>query len=277
MDEKIFLEKYDDRKYDKPSVTADINIFSVFDEETDNYRKLSSKKLKILLIKRGQYPFKDMYALPGGFVKRKETIDQAAFRELKEETNIECDFLQQLRTFSEPDRDPRRWVITCAYMALIDGKKYSVMGGDDAKEALWFEVSLNMQGEDWKLELWHDEKKAEAVLKCDMKSSVSEFSNWRLVSSSNIAFDHALIITTAIIKLRKLVENGNTDIVFKLLPDYFTLTEAQQVYEVILGKKIYSQVFRRQIKDYVEETQQYAQSAGHRPSKLYRFKQGEHE
>lgn len=273
MDEKEFLEKYDDSKYDKPSVTADLNVFSIFEEQTDNYRKLTTKKLKILLIRRGRYPFKDMFALPGGFVRKQETVDQAAFRELKEETGIECTFLQQLRTFSEPDRDPRRWVITCAYMALIDGKNYSIVGGDDATEALWFDVSLvNIQKEYWKLELYHEDERIEAILKHDMSTSISEFTNWELVKSSNIAFDHALIITAAVIKLRKLVTNEESNVIFKLLPDYFTLTEVQQVYEVILDKKLCSQTFRRQIKDLVEETQEYAQSAGHRPSRLYRLK-----
>lgn len=273
MNEKEYLEQYDDRKYEKPSVTADINIFSVFEEKVDNYRKLAIKKLKILLIKRGKHPFKDMYALPGGFVRKQETVDEAAYRELKEETGIECTFLQQLKTFSTPNRDPRRWVITCAYMALIDGKRYFVKGGDDAKEALWFDVSLvHTEGEYWKLELQHDDEKIEAILRCDMRSRLSEFSNWELINSSNIAFDHALIIVTAIIKLRRLVIGEDNSIVFKLLPEYFSLSEAQQVYEVILDKKLYPQVFRRQIKDYVEETQEYTQSAGHRPSKLYRYK-----
>lgn len=273
MNEKEFLEKYDDEKYEKPSVTADINILSVFEEKVDNYRKLATKKLKILLIKRGEHPFKDMYALPGGFVRKQETIDEAAYRELKEETSIECTFLQQLKTFSTPNRDPRRWVITCAYMALIDGKRYFIKGGDDAKEAVWFDVLLvHTEGEYWRLELQHDDEKIEAVLRCDMSSKISEFSNWELINSKNIAFDHALIIATAIAKLRRLVMEEDNSIVSNLLPEYFSLSEAQQVYEVILDKKLYPQVFRRQIKDYVEETQEYAQSAGHRPSKLYRYK-----
>ena len=273
MDEKEFLDKYDDSKYEKPSVTADINIFSVFEEQPDNYRKLSSKKLKILLIKRGKYPYCDMYALPGGFVKKGETVDEAAYRELKEETNVECDFLQQLKTFSSPNRDPRRWVITCAYMALLDGKSYEVRGGDDAKEALWFEVAfINTERNLWKLELVNNNEKIEAYFECDSNPILYEYSSLKMISSSNIAFDHALIIATAIIKLRRSVAKENNNIVFNLLPKFFTLSEVQQVYEIILDKKMYPQVFRRQIKEYVEETEDYSQSAGHRPSKLYYYK-----
>ncbi len=273
MDEKEFLENYNDEKYEKPSVAADINILSVFEEKTDNYRKLANKKLKILLIKRGKHPFRDMYALPGGFVRKQETVDETAYRELKEETNVDCTFLQQLRTFSTPNRDPRRWVISCAYMAFLVGEQYIVKGGDDAKEAKWFDVSLaNLTNKTWKLVLQHKDERIDAILECDVKSSISEFADWKLISSNNIAFDHALIITTAIIKLRRLVLREDNSIVFKLLPKYFTLSEAQQIYEVILDKKMYPQVFRRQIRDYVEETQKYTQSAGHRPSKLYCFK-----
>ena len=277
MDEKEFLEKYDDSVYEKPSVTADINIFSVFDEQESNYRKLSTKKLKILLIRRGQHPFKGMYALPGGFVRKEETVDEAAYRELKEETGVECTFLEQIKTFSQPGRDPRRWVITCAYMALIDGKNDSVQGGDDAEDALWFDVSFAQTADgDWALTLQHGEERIEAVLRCGAGSPSSEFSDWKLLRSSNIAFDHALIIAAAVVKLRRLTESADSSIIFRLLPEYFPLSEAQQICEVILDRKLYAQVFRRQIKEYVEETQEYTEAAGHRPSKLYRHKYSGH-
>lgn len=273
MDEKQFLNNYDDKKYEKPSVTADIVILSVFEEQAENYRKLPEKSLKLLMIKRGTPPYENRFALPGGFTRRQETVDKAAIRELEEETGVKCSFLQQLRTFSTPNRDPRGWVITCAYMALINGADYMIKGGDDAKEALWFDVSLtNTNNKLWKLKLQHEDEIIETDFICNDQFDVSEFSEWKQISSSSLAFDHALIIVSAITKLRKMINSGDNYIVFKLLPKYFSLSEVQQVYEVILNKKIYPQVFRRQIKDYVEETQEYTQSAGHRPSKLYSYK-----
>ena len=84
---KEYIKTYDDSKFEKPSVTADIVIFEVFDSEENNYRKIADKKLKVLLIQRGVEPFKECYALPGGFVHPGETICEAAERELQEETN----------------------------------------------------------------------------------------------------------------------------------------------------------------------------------------------
>lgn len=109
--DKEFVKTYDDSKFEKPSVTADIVIFEMFDSEETNYRKIAEKKLKVLLIQRGAAPFERCYALPGGFVRPGEMIGEAAERELREETNLNCDFLEQFGTYSDPERDPRRWVM----------------------------------------------------------------------------------------------------------------------------------------------------------------------
>ena len=130
-----FVKTYDDSKYPKPSVTADIVIFGMFDKEEDNYRKIAEKELKVLLIQRGAAPYEGCYALPGGFVGPKETIGEAAERELKEETNCNCDFLEQFGTYSNPNRDPRRWVISNGYMALVNAGQEMIQAGDDASDA----------------------------------------------------------------------------------------------------------------------------------------------
>ena len=137
-----FVKNYDDSKYKKPSVTADIVIFGMFDSEENNYRKLSQKELKVLLIQRDQGPFEGCYALPGGFVRSNETIVDAAKRELGEETHVQCDFLEQFGTYSDPKRDPRRWVISNGFMALMDAGSINLQAGDDASDAKWFDVSF---------------------------------------------------------------------------------------------------------------------------------------
>ena len=91
-EDQTFLKTYDDSKYAKPSVTADMVIFSRF----------SDGSLQVLLIRRGKSPYKDQFALPGGFVNPDESVDDAAARELKEETGVDCGCLEQLRTFSTP-------------------------------------------------------------------------------------------------------------------------------------------------------------------------------
>jgi 8-oxo-dGTP diphosphatase len=112
-------------KYPRPAVTTDCVIFG-FD----------GIKLKVLLIERGGEPYKGMWALPGGFMHMDETAEEGALRELKEETNLTANYIEQFYTFTDPHRDPRERVITIAYFALV--KIQDVVGGDDARRAQWF-------------------------------------------------------------------------------------------------------------------------------------------
>ncbi len=116
-------------KYPRPAVTTDSVIFGFDDSD-----------LKILLIKRGIEPYKNLWALPGGFVHENESAEEGAKRELKEETGLENIYIEQLYTFSEPDRDPRGRVISIAYFALVKLGDYKPKGGDDAADAKWFSV-----------------------------------------------------------------------------------------------------------------------------------------
>lgn len=117
-------------KFEKPSVTADIVIFTV--KEND---------LKVLLVKRGIEPFKNKWAIPGGFVGINESLDQAAKRELEEETGIKDIYLEQLYTFGDPKRDPRGRVITVAYIALVSSENIKLKATADVSDAQWFSVS----------------------------------------------------------------------------------------------------------------------------------------
>lgn len=115
---------------EKPSVAVDIVIFTI-----------QEKHLKVLLIKRGIEPFRDQWALPGGFVRIEESLEQAAQRELVEEAGVREVYLEQLYTFGEPGRDPRGRVITVSYMALINSDKIELRASTDASEAEWFSIS----------------------------------------------------------------------------------------------------------------------------------------
>ena len=112
-------------KYPHPAVTTDCVIFG-----------FNGERLQVLLIERGIEPFKGRWAFPGGFLKMDETAEEGAKRKLKEETGLEDAYIQQLHTFSAPNRDPRERVITIAYYALV--KIQEVKGGDDAASARWF-------------------------------------------------------------------------------------------------------------------------------------------
>lgn len=115
-------------KYPHPAVTTDSVIFG-FD----------GTKLKVLLIERGQEPHKARWAFPGGFVRMDESCEEGALRELQEETNMSCSYMEQFRTYSNPNRDPRERVITVAYLALV--KTQEVQAGDDASKAQWFDIN----------------------------------------------------------------------------------------------------------------------------------------
>lgn len=124
-------QNYDVSKYDRPSVTVDVVIFTILDEE-----------LKVLLIQRKGWPFEGMWAIPGGFVQITESLETAAYRELAEETGVTSQdvYLEQLYTFGQPDRDPRTRVITVAYFALVAPDKLSPKAATDAAEVGWFSV-----------------------------------------------------------------------------------------------------------------------------------------
>jgi len=111
-------------------VTVDIVIFT-----------LREGSLQVLLVKRGVPPFEGQYAIPGGFIRGDKSLEEAALRELHEETGVRNVFLEQLYTFGDPKRDPRGRVITVAYYALIASDKLSLVAGADAAEAQWFPAS----------------------------------------------------------------------------------------------------------------------------------------
>ncbi len=113
--------------YPRPSVTVDIVLLTdVFPHP------------KVLLIRRKNPPFKDLWALPGGFLEMDETLEESALRELNEETNISDVELTQVGTFGHPDRDPRGRVITIAYVGIINSEQQKAVAGSDAVEVAWF-------------------------------------------------------------------------------------------------------------------------------------------
>ncbi len=270
LSEEDFLKDYDSSIYDKLSMTTDILILSVSDEDTDNYRKLSEKKFSILLVKRDTYPFKDKWCLPGGFINMDETLEEAAKRILKNETNIKNIYLEQLYTFSDINRDPRMRIVSTAYMALIDKNKLK-----DKLNAntCWFNVVkidenekryiVNLKGEgDF------ENEKIEFIVNKKLRPFTTDRYDFAIGKNDKIAFDHPITIISGIERLKNKLEY--TDIVFNMMPEYFTLTELQKAYEVILGKKLLASDFRRKIAGKVEKTDKIREGKGHRPSVLYK-------
>jgi 8-oxo-dGTP diphosphatase len=199
-------------------VTVDIVIFTI-----------QSGTLTVLLVKRGVPPFAGQFAIPGGFVHDDEDLDQAALRELREETGVTDVYLEQLYSFGDTGRDPRGRVITVAYFALISPDR-PLEAGTDAAEAQW----------------------------------------WPMDKLPTLAFDHAKILDYALERLRYKLEYTTAG--FQLLPEKFTLTELQEVYEAILGRKLDKRNFRRKISllRILKPLPEFRRSS-QRPARLHRF------
>lgn len=208
--------------YETPLVTVDIVLFTVL-----------QNNLKVLLIQRKQPPFDHMWAIPGGFIHSGETLEQAASRRLREETNVKDIYLEQLASFGRPNRDPRARVITVAYYALVSVERLHLEAQANAEDVNWFGVT----------------------------------------ELPELAFDHAEIVQKALAKLKDNLEASS--VAFQLLPENFTLTELQRVYELILGKTLDKRNFRKKIlaSDILQETHTTKMEGFHRPAQLYAFTQ----
>lgn len=204
-------------KYPKPSVTVDVIIFTIKDNQ-----------LKVLLVKRKNEPFKKMWAIPGGFVRINESLEEAARRELQEETGIKDVYLEQLYTFGDVNRDPRGRVITVAYFALVNSEKIRLKASTDVSDVKWFSV--------YKL--------------------------------PEVGFDHEKILNYAMKRLRWKFEY--TTVAFSLLPKKFTLTEIQNIYEIVFNKKFDKRNFRKKILSLgILKKEGKREDVSHRPPKLY--------
>lgn len=263
--EQEFLHQYRIEDYERPSVTTDVTAFTIRRGDYDSYRHDPKRELSVLLVKRGSYPFKDMWALPGGFLKPGETVEECAVREIKEETNVEPQRLLPVGVFSEPGRDPRGWIISNAYAAVIGEEAIEAKGGDDAAEARWFVLTVTQTEEKIRLEITSDDISLSAVLREDRdRFGIPGYS---AVENNGLAFDHACILCAAVMAMRRKAEKFEA--VFDFLPEKFTLAALQKVQETIMGVSLLPANFRRKVSDYVEETEEFTSGAGHRPAKLY--------
>ena len=229
--EAEFLKRYSAQHYNFPAVTVDLVIFTVLNTD-----------LKVLLISRGEHPYKNSLALPGGFLRINddgggEDLDDAAYRELFEETGLHRSavYLEQLQAFGRADRDPRMRVITIAYFALIRPELApAVVAGGDAAEASWYSVA-------------------------------------ELQEALELAFDHAEILSSARARLNEKIE----DMAFELVPSTFTVTELRAVHEAVKGANHdpsnFRRRFKRMLQDGVIEQAPGKRSTATRPAKVYRL------
>ena len=266
--EEEFLKDYDSSVFEKLSMTTDIAMISVSNEDINNYRKNDKKRMSVLLVKRKDYPYKDKWCLPGGFLNPKdETLEQCARRVLKRETNLSNIYLEQLYTFDGINRDPRLRVVSTSFVALVDKAKLE----EKVEQASWFNfISVEEKNNNVKITLSNNEEIIDFTIKKVLRERTTDRYQFVTVENQSLAFDHDLVILAAIERIKN--KANYTDIIFNMMPEYFTLGELQQVYEVILNKKLLDPAFRRIIANKVEKTEKMKTGEGHRPSYLFRYK-----
>ncbi len=270
--EEEFLKAYNPEEFDRLSLTTDILVLSISDEEVSNYRKTSKKHMSVLLVKRKDYPFKDKWCLPGGFLNIDEDLEDCPRRILSRETNLHDIYLEQLYTFGGINRDPRMRIISTSYMALIDKNRLDYKISDNAS---WFNISYEEKNNIVSVYLDNGKEYISFKIKKELKELTTDRYKFEIIENNSLAFDHPLVILSGIERLKNKI--SYTDVVFNMMGEYFTLGELQQVYEVILGKKLLDPAFRRIIANKVEKTTKIKTGEGHRPSVLFRYKKGNKE
>jgi 8-oxo-dGTP diphosphatase len=232
--EREFLNGYDPGEFPPFAVTVDLAVFTI-----------RSGVLTVLLVQRRDHPYRGYWALPGGFVRTGESAEGAAVREMAEETGVTAftGHLEQLRTYSDPGRDPRMRVVSVAHVALAPGLPAPRPGGDAAAARWWPVEDLGLEdgGPD----------------------------------APSLAFDHAQILSDAVERVRSKLEY--TALATSFVEEPFTLADLRRVYAAVWGKAPDLGNFRRKVlgtEGFVIEAQRSgtaaAGPAGGRPPLMYR-------
>lgn len=209
-------------EFERPGLTVDGVIYGLdLDEAT----------LKVVLVERDVEPFEGIWALPGGFVRKGESLEQAALREVREETGITDVFLEQLYTFGNPKRDPRGWVVSVAYYALVAPDQHHLLATTDARRAEWFPIN----------------------------------------KLPELAFDHKEILETALQRLRGKLSYAPIGFELlpdkfsiRQLQTLYEIVLGQKLDNRNFRKKIFSL-------DVLKELNEIQQGVAHRAARLYKF------
>lgn len=180
VEEAEFLRKFDPSKYKNPAVAADTVLFAA-DGDT----------LKVLLIRRGGFPYNGRWALPGGFVNIDEDVRLSAARELEEETGLSGIYIEQAFVWGAPERDPRQRVITISYIGLAHFGKLNAVAGDDAAQAGWFAIEGYTESEEKGVVTARYSLRGSEVLTPVVQYPSGRMQQIVSADSGGLAFDHA--------------------------------------------------------------------------------------
>jgi 8-oxo-dGTP diphosphatase len=231
MNEADFLQAYDPAAFIPMAVAADVVVFMVKD-----------KQLRLLLVRRSDYPARGRFALPGTFVGPEEDLDDAARRAMLDKVGIGSR-VRQFRSFGKADRDPRMRIVSIGYMALLPPDVPQLMVGSDQQLAAY-------DGEVWR-----------------------EPDNRQMA----LPFDHDEIVAAALTSLRADLDHSAWS--YGLLPATFTLRELQATHEAVRGRSLNKPAFRKRLVEsgWIEPTGKFETDKGFRPAELYRLKKEHHD
>ena len=215
------IKDYPQKSYDHAVVAVDVVIFSVV-----------NSKLNVLLLKLKEEPFANKWALPGGLVTKNESLIEAVKRHMKNRVGTENVHVEQLYTFGDPNRDPKGWVVSVAYMALVPSTAFRLQTTERYKSIDWQDAR----------------------------------------TLPDMAYDHKVIIETAVNRLKNKI--SYTNMIKDLMPIEFTLTQLQEMYELILEKPLDKRNFRKKILalGILTKLQKMKNDTPMRPAQLYSFK-----
>lgn len=190
-----FLAAYDPNKYQRPSVTVDIALFTLL----ENSRLFS---LAVLLVKRGRHPYINEYALPGGFIEPGEELVDAAGRELFEETGMEGFTLRPFGTFGAVDRDPRTRIISVGHYAIAPMSSQKPKAGDDAAAAAYFIVETQLEAKAASAETYRMTLFGSRILTARSKLRYDMLGSYPApAGKGDLAADHAHVLFSALVAL----------------------------------------------------------------------------
>ncbi|GHD05202.1 NUDIX domain-containing protein [Tianweitania populi] len=237
MTQDDFLASYDPSAFPQLAVTVDLILLG-----------LRNQAPTVLVLQRNAQPFEGFWALPGGFVGERETLEAAALRVMQDKAGIETAHLEQLYTFGTPDRDPRMRIVSVAYLALLNEAAFTAALRQN-KALLPARIEAPLSHED-----------AVAISVRNEDDEVLQ-----------LAFDHAEILATAIHRLRGKLDYSPVG--FALLPEQFTLRQLQDVHEAISGRALNKPAFRRRMQDkgWISPTGTREEGTSFRPAELFLF------
>lgn len=241
-------------------VKTSVVLFGIKESDSDNYRKLTNKKLSVLLVKKG-----DDYYLPTYICKENLDLDEQSVRAVKDDTGLVNLYVEQLYTYSNVKDN--NLCINPTFLGLISKEKMYFGLKDNC---YWCDLNIIENSKGYECELVNEIENFTFSVTKKLKKQTTDRYKFYEEKSSKLGENVSVILISAFERLRNKV--NYTDIVFNMMGDNFTLKELQQVYETILNKSLLDAAFRRIIANKVEETNDILKGIGCRPSRLYRYR-----